>query len=149
MTAGLLAESVELQRSSHCLLAGELAGVETRLRYERWFLPLSVPLGLGPRHSEVRSEADCLHVRTGWAFTADIQLSSIQSAGPSGWPVLGWGVHGFGGDWLVNRSSEGIVELIIDPPVRARVIGVPTTLRRLRISVADPMPDPGREPAVV
>jgi len=117
---------------------GRIDGAETRLRYERWFLPLSVPLGLGPRHSEVRVEGNVLHVRMGWAFSSDIPLGSIRSAAPSARPVTGWGVHGFRGDWLVNGSSNGIVELTIDPPARARVLGVPIPLKRLWISVTDP-----------
>jgi len=74
----------------------------------------------------------------GWGFAADIPLSSIKGAAPSNRPVTGWGVHGFGGDWLVNGSSRGIVELNIDPKARARVLGVPLPLKRLRISVVEP-----------
>jgi hypothetical protein len=37
-----------------------------------------------------------------------------------------------------NGSSKGIVELTIDPPARARVLGVPASLKKLRISVTDP-----------
>ena len=48
------------------------------------------------------------------------------------------GAHGFRGRWLVNGSSEGIVQLTIDPPARAYVMGVPITLRTLDISVTDP-----------
>jgi hypothetical protein len=44
------------------------------------FSPLAVPLGLGPKHSEVRVEAGTLHVKMGWAFDADIPLVSITSA---------------------------------------------------------------------
>jgi hypothetical protein len=39
---------------------------------------------------------------------------------------------------LVNGSSNGMVELTIDPPVRAYVAGVPITLRTLWVSVTDP-----------
>ena len=38
----------------------------------------------------------------------------------------------------MNGSSEGIVQLTIDPPARAYVMGVPITLRTLDISVTDP-----------
>lgn len=47
-------------------------------------------------------------------------------------------MHGFRGEWLVNGSSKGIVEFGVDPPLTARVMGVPTLLKRLRISVTDP-----------
>jgi hypothetical protein len=119
-------------------LARKLAEVVTRLRYDRWLLALLVPLGVGPRHSEVRTDADTLHVRMGWGFAAHIPLSSIKSAGPSSRPVLAWGAHGFRGDWLVNGSSKGIVDLVIDPAATARVLGIPTPLKRLRISVTQP-----------
>ena len=110
----------------------------TELRYERWFLPLSVPLGMGPANSSATVEGDTLHVAMGWAFAADIPLASITDAKPNSGRVLGWGVHGWRGRWLVNGSSQGIVELTIDPPVQARVLGVSTTLRNLRVSVTDP-----------
>ena len=42
-------------------------------------LPLSVPFGLGPQHSDVR---------------ADIPLSSITDAQPKHDPVIGCGVNG-------------------------------------------------------
>jgi hypothetical protein len=47
-------------------------------------------------------------------------------------------VHGFRGRWLVNGSSKGVVELTIDPPVKAKIVGVSTTLRTLLVSVTDP-----------
>jgi hypothetical protein len=47
-------------------------------------------------------------------------------------------VHGFRGRWLVNGSSKGVVELTIDPPVQAKIVGVSTTLRTLLVSVTDP-----------
>jgi hypothetical protein len=52
--------------------------------------------------------------------------------------VYSWGVHGWRGRWLVNGSPKGIVELTIDPPVRAHVAGLPITLRTLSVSVTDP-----------
>ncbi len=110
----------------------------TELRYERWFLPLSVPLGLGPGNSSVTVDGDTLHVAMGWGFSAEIPLASIRTAEPNTDRVLGWGVHGWRGRWLVNGSSQGIVKLTIDPPVQARVLGVPTTLRTLLVSVTDP-----------
>ena len=110
----------------------------TELRYERWFLPLSAPLGLGPGQSEVRIEDGNLRVAMGWGFRATIPLSSIKTAAPNNDRVYAWGVHGWRGRWLVNGSSKGMVELTIEPPVRAHVMGVPITLRTLWVSVTDP-----------
>lgn len=111
----------------------------TELRYERWFVPLAVPLGLGPQRSDVSIRNDNLHVAMGWGFSADIPLASIQDARPFHDRVFSVGVHGgWRGRWLVNGSPRGIVELTIDPPVRARVMGVAATLRVLMVSVTDP-----------
>jgi hypothetical protein len=52
--------------------------------------------------------------------------------------VYSWGAHGWRGRWLVNGSSKGIVELTIDPPTRAYVMGVPVTLKTLWVSVTEP-----------
>ena len=52
--------------------------------------------------------------------------------------MYSWGAHGWRGRWLVNGSSKGIVELTIDPRVRAYVMGVPVKLRTLWVSVTDP-----------
>jgi hypothetical protein len=54
-------------------------------------------------------------------------------------PVWSWGVHGWKQRWLVNGSSHGIVVLSIDPPARARVVGVPVRVRELAISLDDPV----------
>ena len=115
-----------------------LSGVTTQLRYERWFLPFSVPLGCGPKHSEVRVQDGILRVRFGWGFNAEIPVSSITDARPNNDRVYSWGAHGFRGRWLVNGSSKGIVELTIDPPARAKVMGMPVTLKTLYVSVTDP-----------
>lgn len=110
----------------------------TDLRYDRWFLPFSVPFGLGPNRSALRVEDDTLHVRFGWGFRSEIPLTSIKDAKLNRDKVYAWGAHGWGGRWLVNGSSKDIVELTIDPPARAYVMGAPITLRTLYVSVTDP-----------
>ena len=74
----------------------------------------------------------------GWGFQATIPLSSIKNAEPNDDRVYARGLHGWRGRWLVNGSSNGMVELTIDPPVRAYVAGLPITLRTLWVSVTDP-----------
>lgn len=108
------------------------------MRYQRWFVPLATPLGLGPKRSEVSIHHDTLRVSMGWGFAADIPLGSIKSAREYHDRVFAWGVHGFRGRWLVNGAVQGIVELTIDPPATARVMGLPMTLRELLVSVTDP-----------
>ncbi len=110
----------------------------TEIRYDKWMLPLSVPFGLGPKHSAVEVRDGALHVSMGWGFAAEIPLGSVVTAGRWEGRITGWGVHGFRGRWLVNGSSHGVVALTIDPPVKAKVVGVPVTLRELAVSVTDP-----------
>lgn len=116
-----------------------LADMALEIRYERWFRPISVPFGLGPKQSSIEVDGDTLTVKMGWGFRAAIPLSSVRSAKRYNGAVLGWGVHGgWRGGWLVNGSSKGIVELTIDPPADARVSGIPVRLRTLQVSVTDP-----------
>ncbi len=115
----------------------------TDLRYDRWFLPFSAPLGLGPGQSDLHIENGNLHVKMGWGFRATIPLGSIKKASikndePNRDRVYSYGVHGWRGRWLVNGSAKGIVELTLGPPVRAHVAGVPVTVRTLWVSVTDP-----------
>lgn len=108
------------------------------LSYAKVLLPLFLVLGMGPRASGVEIGPDTVRVRMGWSFSAHIPRGAIRSAARDSAPVLGWGVHGFGGGWLVNGSSRGLVRLRIDPPCRAYVLGVPVRLRTLRLSLDDP-----------
>ena len=113
--------------------------MEFELRYDRWMLPFTVPLGNGPKKSVVRIDDGALHVQMGWGFEAEVPLTSITSASHwTGRVTAAWGVHGWRGRYLVNGSSHGIVELLIDPPVPARVAGVPVKLRDLAVSVSEP-----------
>jgi hypothetical protein len=86
-----------------------VGAMQTELRYERWFLPLSVPLGLGPKKSEVRIADGTLHVKMGWAFEAHIPVASITRAEPCNERARTAGVHYSNGRWLVNGSGKGLV----------------------------------------
>ena len=110
----------------------------TDLRYERWFLPFSVPFGLGPKQSEVRVADGTLRVRFGWGFRADIPLTAITDAKPNNDRVYSWGAHGWRGRWLVNGSSSGLVRFTLQPAARAWMGPVPLRVRVLRVSVEDP-----------
>ncbi len=81
---------------------GRVILVPTQLRFDRWFLPLAVPLGLGPKNSELWVGAGSLHVKMGWAFAADIPLTSITKAEATNARVYAAGVHFGFGRWLVN-----------------------------------------------
>lgn len=94
--------------------------------------------GLRRNNSYADVGHDTVSVRMGWAFRATIDRSSIVSVAEDHNRVLGWGVHGWRGRWLVNGSSTNLVRIEIDPPARARVTGVPVRLRTLRVSVEEP-----------
>jgi hypothetical protein len=102
------------------------------------FRPLFSILGAGPRFSKVTVDGDRLRVRMGWMFRAEFPLSSITEVKPHTGFVGGIGVHGGRGWWLVNGGIKGIVDIDIDPPAQARVLGVRARLRQLQVGVEEP-----------
>jgi hypothetical protein len=102
------------------------------------FRPLLSVLGAGPRWSRVEVDGDTLRARMGWMFRAEVPIASITDARPFKGLVGGIGVHGWRGTWLVNGGIRGVVDIAIDPPGRARVMGVPVRLRRLQVGVKSP-----------
>ena len=99
---------------------------------------LMIVLGGGPGVSGLTIENDTLRVRMGWLFRAQVPMSSIRGARPDDQMVGGIGAHGWRGNWLVNGSMKGIVRIEIDPPARAKVMGIPQRLTTLRVSVEEP-----------
>ena len=102
------------------------------------FRPLLSVMGGGPRFSGVTVDGDMLRVRMGWMFRAEVPLSSITGVKPHTGFVGGIGVHGGRGWWLVNGGIKGIVDITIDPPASARVLGVRARLRELQVGVQSP-----------
>ncbi len=113
-------------------------GIRLDFRYDRWCGWLLGLLGMGRRLSHISMYDDSLTVKMGWAFRSEIPRANIVDVSPSTGMVLGWGVHGWRGRWLVNGSSKGLVKLQIEPAVHARVCGVPVRLRQLTVSLVDP-----------
>jgi RimJ/RimL family protein N-acetyltransferase len=101
-------------------------------------------LGLGPRRSWVEVDEQMLRVRMGWGFHLDVALAAVRDARLDDRPVWSWGVHGWRGRWLVNGSSSGIVRVDLEPPGHARTMGIPISVRELRVSVEDPAASPPR-----
>ena len=106
--------------------------------YGRFNLVLMTVLGLGPSRSRFIVGEATVAVHFGWGFWATIDRSAIVGVEPYDGRVYGWGAHGWAGRWLVNGSSKGILRLTIEPRGRGRVMGVPVTLRELRVSLEDP-----------
>ena len=96
----------------------------------------------GPGVSGVEVNAGEVRVRMG-SFKLDIPRGSVRSVKRSQARVRGTtGVHGGRGQWLVNGSTDGLVELAIDPPCYLAP-GIDTLFRRqkvnlLTVSLVDP-----------
>jgi hypothetical protein len=108
------------------------------IRFSPFMSVLVALLGIGPRNSYVGVTDDELDVRMGWMFRACIPRASIGTVGERGYVWWAYGVHGNGGRWIVNGSGHNIVTIRIEPPVGARVLGVPIRLRELWVSLEDP-----------
>jgi hypothetical protein len=112
------------------------------LRYNGVMRAFMWGLGLGPRRSGVELREEELQVRMGWGFVARIPRQSIRQARRLGrrrdiWYALG--IHTLlGGRWIVNGALHGVVTFAIEPPVRARALGIPIRLRWLAMSLSDP-----------
>jgi hypothetical protein len=108
------------------------------LRYGRYSGPFLGSLGLGARVSGVEVADGTVTVRMGWAFSGAAPAAAVVGAELA--PSIGGtrGVHGWGGDWLVNGAGDGMVEIRFAPPMAARTLGIPLKVRRLRVAVADP-----------
>ena len=108
------------------------------ISYTRALRPLFTLLGTGPSASAVVVGPEGIDVRMGWAFRAHIPPGAIQVIERDDALILGWGVHGWQGRWLVNGSTGGMIRLLIEPTAQARVLGFPVRLRLLRLSLVDP-----------
>jgi hypothetical protein len=118
-----------------------MQSAEFQFSYNAFIRVLMAPMLLGPRHSSVRVDGDRVSVRmglAGWAFAARVPRSSLTEVKRVAGPVMGWGVHGWRGLWLVNGSSKGLVRMTIDPRASGRCLGFPLRIRQLTVSLADP-----------
>jgi len=108
------------------------------IRFERWYGVLSSALFLRPSESYVEVSDEDVECRMGWAFGARFPRSAVANTTRLDKKPLSRGVHGFGGQWLVNGSGDRILAVDLEPAQRARVLGVPVALRQLLVSVDDP-----------
>jgi len=107
-------------------------------RFDRLGSAVMTPLGAGRKFSHIDVTDSTVDVRLGWTFSAHIPRSSLQSARLHEASTLSRGAHGWRGKWLVNGASTGLVAITLDPPVPARVTGVPVKLRELIVSADAP-----------
>jgi hypothetical protein len=87
----------------------------------------------------VSVDAESVRVQMDWVFRASFARSTVthSALGVKG-ILLGLGVHGFRGRWLVNGSLDGLVTLQLAPVQRAYVLGLPVKLHELQLSLEDP-----------
>ena len=114
-------------------------------RFQLSFSPfmriLTTPILAGPRRCQVALEVDRLSVTMGaggWAFSADVPLSSVGEVARISGPVWAWGAHGWRGRWLVNGSSSGLVRISIQPAALGRCLIMPIKLTELTVSLDEP-----------
>jgi hypothetical protein len=109
------------------------------IRVDPAFHALFAALGAGRHRDVVVVSTDGLAVQLGWLFRAHLPWEAVTGARHHADMIGGWGAHGWAGRWLVNGSSKGIVEVSVDPPQRAAVLGIwPLRLRTLWVSLVDP-----------
>lgn len=96
-------------------------------------------VGARPGNSYVELGDDGqVRARMGFGFSATFPRSSITSCHRRGYVWWAYGVHGGRGRWIVNGSGHQMVEVKIDPPTRARMLGIPVKLNDLWVSLEDP-----------
>jgi hypothetical protein len=108
------------------------------LAFDRWYAALSSALLLPPKNAYIEVRDDEVECRMGWAFLARFPRAAVARVTRDPRQPLSRGVHGYAGRWLVNGSGGPLVAIELEPPQRARVLGVPVTLRQLLVSVAHP-----------
>jgi hypothetical protein len=108
------------------------------ISFDSWYGVLSGLVGLRPSRSYLALGKEQIEVRMGWAFRSRFPRSAIASAVALDMQPLSRGVHGFGGRWLVNGSSRGILSIRLVPGQHAYVMGVRVQLRELLVSVSEP-----------
>jgi hypothetical protein len=97
---------------------------------------LATVVGAGPHSSGVEVDPDEIRVRMGPDFRLDIPRGRVRSVkrSPDRAEAGGeLGVHGGWGRWLVTGSSDGLVELTIEPPCYSDR-GLSTLFRKVKVS---------------
>jgi hypothetical protein len=112
--------------------------MEFAISYDRLGRSVMAPMLLGPGRTTLQLDDHELRVHMGWGFDATVPRAQITGAAMRPRGTANRGVHGWRGRWMVNGAGKGLVTITIDPPVRARMMGLPITLRELIISVDSP-----------
>ena len=97
--------------------------------------PLLIATGMPQSTAYLDIGDTTLDVRMGWSFKASIPLASITTVEALDRKAISIGVHGWNGRWLVNGRSDQLVQITIDPAVKAKAVLYPIKLRELTVSV--------------
>jgi hypothetical protein len=108
------------------------------IRFDTAFRALCRVIFLSPDEAHVDVANDLVRVQFAWAFRATFPRSAVATTSVSSERPLSRGVHGFAGRWLVNGAGDRILDVVLEPAQRARVLGWPVKLRRLLVSIDDP-----------
>ncbi len=110
------------------------------IKFDAAYRVLSTALFIFPSDSYVEIVGNRVSARMAWAFRTTFERSRVVRASALGKQVpLTRGVHGWAGRWLVNGAGDGILVIDLEPKQRAYVMGIPVSLRQLRVSVDDPV----------
>lgn len=108
------------------------------IHFDRLYAALSTALLILPTASFVEVDGPEVRAQMAWGFRTRFARSTIKAALPFAGHPISRGVHGWAGRWLVNGSGSRIVQVDLNPPQRAWVVGVPVKLRQLLVSVENP-----------
>ena len=106
--------------------------------YDRITRAVFTPFGMGPRRSWIDVDDDAVHVRFAYGFRMTIPRRSITAVEPTTRRVFDRGVHGWRGRWVINGARTGLVDLHLEPAVRARSLLGGVTVRCLTVSLDEP-----------
>ena len=108
------------------------------ISFDRPSSMLFAVLRLGRDDARIEVEDLEITVKMGWAFDTVIPRATVASVRAVDRRVIARGVHGWGGDWLVNGAGSGLVRIDMEPRVHGRVSLVPVRIRSVTVSVEDP-----------
>jgi hypothetical protein len=113
--------------------------VRLPLRFTATMATIGAVFGTSPRSSWVEVDDGDLRARMGIMAAATVPRSHIVDARPMEWARwAGFGVRWYGPRrWGLIASTAGVIELVLDPPTRMRMI-LPVRAKRLALSMDDP-----------
>jgi hypothetical protein len=95
-------------------------------------------VGVPASQAYIERDGDTVRVRLGWSFVTTFPVGAIESVAPATRRTVSLGAHGFGGRVLVNGAWWPLAVITLREPVRARLAGIPISVRELTVSVEDP-----------